>query len=100
MHPTTTALLYGMEYVYSIMERSRLAAFQGDGMLAMPFIVFPGQETWKVKESRDGGGEQGINWEIATGAAMLQSGADIVVARHPDSARALGDYVRKAMGER
>ena len=33
MHPTTTSLGYGMEYVYSIMERARLAAFMGDKML-------------------------------------------------------------------
>lgn len=97
MHPTTTSLGYGMEYVYSIMERARLAAFQGDRMLSMPFILFPGQETWKVREAKDAGEEQGINWEIATSVAMLQAGADIVVVRHPETAKALGEYIDRVM---
>jgi acetyl-CoA decarbonylase/synthase complex subunit delta len=92
MHPTTTSLGYGMEYVYSIMERARLAAFIGDKMLSMPFILFVGQETWKVKEAK-GSRAQGINWEIATSVSMLQAGADILVVRHPDSAKAVTEYI-------
>lgn len=94
MHPTTTSLGYGMEYVYSIMERARLAAFMGDKMLSMPFILFVGQEVWKVKEAKESG-QQGINWEIATSVAMLQAGADILVVRHPDSAKAIAEYIEK-----
>ncbi len=97
MHTTMTALGYGMEYVYSIMERARLAAFTGDKMLSMPFILFVGAETWKVKESKDAGGRQGVNWEIATSAAMLQAGADILVVRHPDSAKAVTAYIKDMM---
>ena len=92
MHPTTTSLGYGMEYVYSIMERARLAAFIGDKMLSMPFILFVGQETWKVKESKDSK-VQAVNWEIATSVSMLQAGADILVVRHPDSAKAIKEYI-------
>ena len=92
MHPTTTSLGYGMEYVYSIMERARLAAFLGDKMLSMPFILFAGQEVWKVKEAKDFA-VQGVNWEIATSVAMLQAGADIIVVRHPDSAIELNKYI-------
>ena len=55
MHPTTTSLGYGMEYVYSIMERARLAAFIGDKMLAMPFVLFVGSEVWKTKEAKEAG---------------------------------------------
>ena len=96
MHPTTTSLGYGMEYVYSIMERARLAAFMGDRMLYMPFILFAGQEVWKVKEAKDSEA-QGVNWEIATSVAMLQAGADIIVVRHPDSAKELTKYMETAM---
>ncbi|MBN2452881.1 MAG: acetyl-CoA decarbonylase/synthase complex subunit delta [Candidatus Omnitrophica bacterium] len=98
MHPTTTSLGYGMEYVYSIMERSRLAAFMGDKMLAMPFIVFVGQETWKVKEAKDFGVVQGINWEITTSVAMLQAGADLIVMRHPDAAGSVKRYIAALTG--
>jgi acetyl-CoA decarbonylase/synthase complex subunit delta len=93
MHTTMTALGYGMEYVYSIMERSRLAAFMGDKMLSMPFILFVGQETWRVKEAKEFGARQGVNWEIATSVSMLQAGADILVVRHPESAIALTKYI-------
>jgi len=44
MHPATGALGYGLEYTYSIMERSRLAALQGDRMMSMPMVNFVGQE--------------------------------------------------------
>jgi acetyl-CoA decarbonylase/synthase, CODH/ACS complex subunit delta len=84
-----------MEYVYSIMERSRLAAFMGDKMLSMPFILFVGAETWKVKEAK----ESGVSWEIATSVSMLQAGADILVVRHPDSARAVIGYIKEMMKE-
>ncbi|MFA6079600.1 MAG: acetyl-CoA decarbonylase/synthase complex subunit delta, partial [Candidatus Omnitrophota bacterium] len=95
MHPTTTALGYGMEYVYSIMERSRLAAFIGDKSLAMPFLLFVGAETWKVKEAKDFGEAQGVNWEVATSAAMVQAGADMIVVRHPGSAKTITAYIDK-----
>ena len=97
MHPTTTSLGYGMEYVYSIMERAHLAAFMGDKMLSMPFILFSGQEVWRVKEAREGAKAQGINWEITTSVSMLQAGADILVMRHPDSARAVTSYIQEMM---
>lgn len=97
MHPTTTSLGYGMEYVYSIMERARLAAFIGDKMLAMPFILFIGQEVWKTKEAKEAGEVQGINWEISTSVSMLQAGADILVIRHPESARAIVKYIEEMM---
>jgi acetyl-CoA decarbonylase/synthase complex subunit delta len=93
MHPTTTSLGYGMEYVYSIMERSRLAAFMGDKSLSMPFILFVGQEVWRVKEAKDGGAAQGINWELSTAVSMLQAGADILVLRHPKAAETSVKYI-------
>lgn len=97
MHPTTASLGYGMEYAYSIMERGRLAAFMGDKMLTMPFIVFVGQEVWKVKEAKEFGERQGVNWEIATAAAMVQAGADILVMRHPEAAKAIMRYINDSM---
>ncbi len=93
MHPTTTSLGYGMEYVYSIMERGRLAAFMGDRMLAMPFIVFVGAEAWKTKEAKEFGKVQGINWETTTAVSLIQAGADIIVMRHPDAAKSVKRYI-------
>lgn len=96
MDPTTASLGYGMEYVYSIMERARLSALAGDKMLSMPFILFIGQEVWRVKEAKDSA-PLGIKWEIATAAAMLQSGADMLVMRHPAAAQAIVKYIDMMM---
>ena len=97
INPTAASLGYGMEYTYSIMERSRLAAFSGDKMLAMPFVLFVGSETWRVKEARDGGGVQGVNWELATAVSMLKAGADILVMRHPSAAKSAAAYIEQLM---
>ncbi|MGD8823019.1 MAG: hypothetical protein PVG63_07945, partial [Anaerolineales bacterium] len=94
MDPTTGALGYGIEYGYSVMERLRLAALQGDTMTQQPMIVTPGEEAWKVKESKVGEGvpeswgdweRRALDWEAITATTLIQSGADIVVLRHPKS---------------
>jgi acetyl-CoA decarbonylase/synthase complex subunit delta len=96
MDPTTGALGYGMEYGYSVMERLRLAALQGDGMTQLPMLVTPGEEAWRTKEARAGDGvpdawgkwaERAINWETLTASTLVESGADIVVLRHPESVK-------------
>lgn len=94
MDPTTGALGYGIEYGYSVMERLRLAALQGDSMTQQPMIVTPGEEAWRTKEARASEGvpeswgdwtTRAINWEALTAAALIESGADIVVLRHPET---------------
>lgn len=96
MDPTTGALGYGFEYGYSVMERLRLAALQGDSMTQQPMLVTPGEECWKAKESKVGTDvpaewgdwlERAINWETLTGVMLIESGADMVVLRHPESLR-------------
>jgi acetyl-CoA decarbonylase/synthase complex subunit delta len=96
MDPTTGALGYGIEYGYSVMERLRLAALQGDAMTQQPMMVTPGFEAWKTKEAKVGEGvpeawgdwrNRAINWETLTATALVESGADIVVLRHPESVK-------------
>jgi acetyl-CoA decarbonylase/synthase complex subunit delta len=96
MDPTTGALGYGIEYGYSVMERLRLAALQGDAMTQLPMIVTPGFEAWKTKEAKVGEGvpaawgdweERSINWETLTAVSLVETGADIVVLRHPESVK-------------
>jgi acetyl-CoA decarbonylase/synthase complex subunit delta len=102
MDPTTGALGYGMEYGYSVMERLRLAALQGDSMTQQPMIVTPGEEAWRTKEARASEGvpeawgdwaERAVNWEAVTAAALIESGADIVVMRHPASAARINKMI-------
>jgi acetyl-CoA decarbonylase/synthase complex subunit delta len=102
MDPTTGALGYGIEYGYSVMERLRLAALQGDAMTQSPMIVTPGFEAWKTKEAKIGEGvpeswgdwkARAINWETLTAMALVESGADAVVLRHPESVRRVKDAI-------
>lgn len=104
MNPTTGALGYGIEYSYSIMERSRFAALNGDQLLSMPFISLVGQDAWKTKEARASLAEQpswgeeierGIEWEIQTASIVIQSGADILVMRHPRAVNYIKNYIDK-----
>jgi len=104
MDPTTGALGYGIEYGYSVMERLRLAALQGDAMTQQPLIVTPGFEAWKTKEAKVGEGvpeawgnwkARAVNWETVTAIALVESGADIVVLRHPESVKRVKDAIEE-----
>jgi acetyl-CoA decarbonylase/synthase complex subunit delta len=106
MDPTTGALGYGMEYGYSVMERLRLAALQGDGMTQQPMLVTPGEEAWRAKEARAGEGvpeawgdwvERAINWETLTASTLIESGADILVLRHPESVKRMRAMINALM---
>lgn len=104
MDPTTGALGYGLEYTYSVMERLRIAALTGDGMTQQPMICFVGEESWRQKESRAVEGvpeewgdieKRGITWEIVTATALLESGADILVLRHPKTISVIRDTINR-----
>ena len=104
MDPTTGALGYGIEYGYSVMERLRLAALQGDAMTQFPMIVTPGFEAWKTKESKVGEGvpeawgdwiTRAIHWETITALSLVESGADIIVLRHPESVNRIKEAVEE-----
>lgn len=96
MDPTTGALGYGFEYGYSVMERLRIAALQGDAMTQFPMLVTPGEECWKTKESKVGEGvpetwgdweTRAISWETTTAIMLAESSADLIVLRHPESVK-------------
>jgi acetyl-CoA decarbonylase/synthase complex subunit delta len=94
MDPTTGALGYGIEYGYSVMERLRMAALQGDQMTQQPMLVNPGEEAWRVKEAKVGEGvpeawgdweKRALEWEALTATTLLHSGANILILRHPEN---------------
>ena len=107
MYPTTGGLGYGIEYAYSIHERSRLAALSGDKMMAMPVIALPGPEAWRAKEAKGTDdevpanwgpqSERGPMWELITATTLLHAGTDILVMRHPKAARALKEFIEKLL---
>ncbi len=88
---------YGLEYGYSIMERIKLAAFEGDKMLNMPLIAFAGEEALKAKETKSDTfspsfgdfKERSIMFEITTASAVIAAGANLIVLEHPESIETL-----------
>ena len=57
-------------------------------------LVTPGEECWKTKEAKVGSGvpeawgdwqERAITWETLTAVMLIESGANIVTLRHPES---------------
>ncbi len=104
MDPLTGGLGYGFEYTYSVMERIRLQALGGDGLMQMPFVNFISQETWKTKEVKVPEAhepmwgpetDRGVLWEAITAHGLLLAGSDLLVMRHP---RAI-QLVEKALDE-
>jgi acetyl-CoA decarbonylase/synthase complex subunit delta len=87
-----------LEYIYSVMERGRLAGLKGDRMLSQPMICDIGIEAWGVKEARVS--EQEVPewgalrqraplWEASTAVACLLAGGDLLILRHPEAVRAV-----------
>jgi acetyl-CoA decarbonylase/synthase complex subunit delta len=108
MDPTCAGVGYGMEYGFSVMERLRLAALQGDAMTQLPMLVTVGFEAWRQKESKFGEGvpeewgewkERALNWEMLTAATLIESAADIVVLRHPESVQRIQTMIDQLMKE-
>lgn len=107
MDPTTGALGYGLEYTYSVMERLRIAALkQGDTIIQRPFIMDIGTEVWKIKENKLSYEEapamgdpekRGIAWEAITTMALLLTGADVVILRHPRAAELVNEMIDELM---
>ncbi|MGQ9573736.1 MAG: acetyl-CoA decarbonylase/synthase complex subunit delta [Thermoguttaceae bacterium] len=107
IYPSTAALGYGMEYIYSILERGRLAALSGDRLMAQPVILDVGYEAWRVKEARSGDeladrwgplAQRGPAWEALTATNLLQGGADLLVMRHPKAVQAVRQASRQLVG--
>ena len=107
MNVGSAAAGYGFEYVASTMDRVRSAALaQDDKALQMPIITPVGDEAWSVKEAvvseedipewgdRE---KRGISMEVSSAAAVLASGSDAVILRHPESIRTISRLVAELM---
>lgn len=90
MDPLTGALGYGLEYTYSVIERIKLAAASGDIILNRP-IMFNAAKSWSAKESK----EFGAVWEKTAAIAGICSGANIIIARHPDTIEYISKKIRE-----
>lgn len=103
--PMCSALGYGLEYTYSVMERIRLAALtQNDVTMQQPLMGDVGMYVWKVKETTaseadlpqwGAAEERGIAWEAETATALLISGAELLIMRHPKAVAALEKLIEE-----
>jgi len=108
VYPTTAALGYGIEYIYSILERGRLAALSGDRFLAQPVLLDVGYEAWRAKEAKSGdevaeawgpAAQRGPAWEAVTATNLLQGGADLLVMCHPKAAEVVRNAIHQLVTE-
>ena len=106
LDPSIGGLGYGIEYAYSVQERSRIGSLQGDKMLGMPLIGTVGFEAWKAKEAQVGEdefpgwgdqAERGILWETLTATTLLQAGIDILLMRHPKAVALVHKNIEELM---
>jgi len=107
MDPMSSALGYGLEYTYSVMERIRLAALlQNDPMMQTPIVCDIGANVWKVKETLapdadmpEWGGleDRSLAWESVTASAMITAGADMLIMRHPGAAAKAKELIAELM---
>jgi acetyl-CoA decarbonylase/synthase complex subunit delta len=101
--PMCSALGYGMEYTYSVMERIRLAGLaQNDATMQPPILGDVGMYVWKVKETvasetdvPEWGAleERGIAWETLTATSLILSGANLLIMRHPRAIENVGKTI-------
>jgi len=106
-YPTTASLGYGMEYIYSILERSRLAALSGDKLIMQPVILDAGFEAWRAKEAKSGdeaadawgpAAHRGPAWEAVTATDLLQGGCDLLVLCHPTAMETVRRTINQLIG--
>ena len=101
--PMCSALGYGLEYTYSVMERIRLAALsQNDLTMQPPMLGDVGMYVWKAKEvaaSEQDLPEWGaledraIVWEVVTAMGMILAGTELLIMRHPKAIETINKMI-------
>ena len=104
MNVGSAAAGYGFEYVVSTMDRVKAAALaQGDVQLQMPIMTPVADEAWNVKEAMASEAdmpewgsqeERGIDMEVETAAAVLASGSNAVILKHPTSVATISNLIK------
>ncbi len=98
---TTAALGYGLEYSYSIMERTRLAGLLGDPDLQHPLAsgttnAWAAREAWMKMAPEWGPRElRGPIWETVTALTLLLAGVDYFMMMHPAAVSTVKDVFRE-----
>jgi acetyl-CoA decarbonylase/synthase complex subunit delta len=91
--PLSSALGYGMEYSFTIMERTKhIGIMFGDNTMQMPIIADLGSEAGKTKQAKENE-KQGLLWESVTALSLLLAGANILVLRQPESLKLMKEAI-------
>ena len=105
MNVGTAAAGYGFQYVVSTMDRIKAAALsQNDANLQMPIVTPVASETWSVKEAMASEADvpewgdqeaRGIDMEVETAMAVIASGSNAVILKHPTSIATITNLVKE-----
>ena len=103
MDTTTAALGYGLDYAFTVMERSRLAALKGDPELNHP-LSSGTTNAWAAREAWMKLGPQwaprelrGPLWETITAQTLLLAGVDYFMMMHPASVKTVRTMIENLM---
>lgn len=92
--PLSSALGYGMEYSFTIMERTKhIGVMFGDSTMQMPIIADLASECAKTKQAKESE-KQGLLWELVTAISLLLAGANIVILRLPQTLKMLKEVIQ------
>jgi acetyl-CoA decarbonylase/synthase complex subunit delta len=98
---TTAALGYGLDYAFTVMERTRLSGLMGDEELQHPMSsgttnAWAAREAWMKMDPKWGPREfRGPIWETVTALTLLLAGVDWFMMMHPAAVRT----VKKVISE-
>jgi acetyl-CoA decarbonylase/synthase complex subunit delta len=101
MDTTTAALGYGLDYAFTVMERTRLAALMGDSELQHPLSsgttnAWAAREAWMTMDPKWGPKElRGPIWETITALTLLLAGVDYFMMMHPAAVKTVKEVIRK-----
>ena len=91
--PLSSALGYGMEYSFTIIERTKhIGVMFGDNTMQMPIIADLGSESGKTKQAKENE-KQGLLWESVTALSLLLAGANILILRQPESLKLIKEAI-------
>jgi len=98
---TTAALGYGLEYAFSVMERTRLSGLMGDEELKHPLAsgttnAWAAREAWMKMDPKWGPRElRGPIWETITALTLLLVGVDFFMMMHPAAVKVVKDVIKE-----
>ena len=98
---TTAALGYGLDYAFTVMERTRLAALMGDAELQHPISsgttnAWAAREAWMTMDSKWGPKElRGPIWETVSALTLLLAGVDYFMMMHPAAVKTVKEVIKK-----